>query len=82
MDPLYRDLSQRRVGILPSIVCSVGSNRDQYDKPVTEDSEASSGSGKWCVLYSSTESKIWRALTRQLSHGSSNVTTTRWPIGR
>jgi hypothetical protein len=64
------------------MVCCVGCNRDQYDEPVTENSEASSGSGKWYVLYCSTESKIWLALTRQLSHGSSNVTTTRRPIGR
>jgi hypothetical protein len=68
MDPLDRDGSQRRVGILPLVVCSAGSKRYRYDEPVTENSEASSGMWQMECVVLRTESKIWLALTRQPSH--------------
>lgn len=36
MDPLDRESCQRRVGILPLMVCSVGSKRGQYGESLAD----------------------------------------------
>lgn len=84
MDPLDQESSQRRVGILPLMVCSVGSKRDQYGESLAG-RIGKSKQWQWqkfvCVCIKHKEQDMAGTLTRQLSHGSSNVTTASRPIG-
>lgn len=84
MDALDQESSQRRVGILPLMICSVGSKRGQYGE-LLADRRGNSKQWQWqisvCVCIKHKEQDMARTLTRPPSHGSSNVTTASRPIG-